>query len=177
MSTSTSLSRPAADALAAELNRLGVLFLRSHGSTGSSRSLSPASLLAGLAVSDDARLRLALIPLLLARPDYSDALPEALNGLSIEAQVLLRCYATAAVLLQRQYTRRLFALYGLQAPIRDWFSTELAIPQAGTTVERLAALAERQRQLSGRSINWLGTYQHAAQGFLQFAEQRQRWTA
>ena len=134
-------------------------------------------LLAGLAASNEARLRLALIPLLLARPDYAFALPAASNGLPDAAQVVLRCYATAAVLLQAQHMAQLYALFGLQSCLPDWFSADLGVPETGPIVDRLAALAECQRRLSGRTVNWGGTYAHGAESLLRFTEQQQRWAA
>ena len=168
---------PTADHLAAELDRLGILFLRSDPADEQFKPLAPEMLLAGLAASSEARLRLALIPLLLARPDYATALPAALNGLPAAAQVVLRCYATAAVLLQAQYTARLNALFGPQPCLPDWFSADLGVPKTGPVAERLAALAECQRRLSGQTINWSGTYAHGAESLLRFTEQQQRWAA
>jgi hypothetical protein len=61
-----SLAQPTVANLAAELIRLEVLFLRSRTPGAQAMQLPPAMLLAGLAASDEARLRLALIPFLLA---------------------------------------------------------------------------------------------------------------
>lgn len=36
-------------------------------------------------------------------------------------------------------------------------------------------LAERQRILSGRAINWLGTYEHGTLRLLTHEERRQAW--
>ena len=101
----------------------------------------------------------------------------ALNGLPAAAHVVLRCYATAAVLLQAQYAAQLNAFFGPQPCLPDWFSADLGVQKTGPVVERLAALAECQRRLSGRTINWGGTYTHGAESFLRFTEQQQRWAA
>jgi hypothetical protein len=171
----TSIKTPADDHLVADLARLGVLFLRTRATQRATPPLAPATLLAGLAASTDARVRLALIPLLLARPDYADFLPDALPGLSAAAQVVLRCYATAAVVLQAQHAVRLHALFGAQPCLHDWFSAELGMSLSGSPDEQLAWLAARHRQRSGRSRNWVGTYRHGAESFLRFMEQEQRW--
>ena len=167
---------PTDDHLVADLARLGVLFLRTRATREATPPLAPATLLAGLAASADARVRLALIPLLLARPDYADFLPDALSRLSAAAQVVLRCYATAAVVLQAHHAMRLHALFGAQPRLHDWFSAELDAPLIGSPDEQLARLAARQRQLSGRSLNWVGTYRHGAESFLRFMEQEQGWS-
>jgi hypothetical protein len=173
----TCIKTPSDDHLVADLGRLGVLFLRTRTTSEATPPLAPATLLAGLAASADARVRLALIPLLLARPDYADFLPDALLGLPPAAQVVLRCYATAAVVLQAHYATRLHALFGAQPRLRDWFSVELESPLNGSTDEQLARLAARHRQLSGRSLNWTGTYRHGAESFLRFMEQQKQWAA
>jgi hypothetical protein len=173
----TSIKTPTDDHLVTELARLGVLFLRTRATQEDTPPLAPATLLAGLATSADARVRLALIPLLLARPDFAESLPDALPGLSAAAQVVLRCYATAAVVLQAQHVPRLHALVGAQPRLRDWFSVELDAPLIGSPDEQLARLATRQRQLSGRSLNWVGTYRHGVESFLRFMEQEQQWVA
>lgn len=98
----TVVATPTDNNLVADLARLGVLFLRTRATPEATPPLAPATLLAGLAASTVARVRLAPIPLLLARPDYADFLPDALPGLSAAAQVVLRCYATAAVVRQTQ---------------------------------------------------------------------------
>ncbi len=171
------IKTPTDDHLVAELARLGVLFLRTRATQEATPPLAPATLQAGLAASADARVRLSLIPLLLAWPDYADFLPDALPDLSAAAQVVLRCYATAAVVLQAHYAAQLHALFGAQPHLHDWFSAELDAPLIGSPDEQLARLATRQRQLSGRSLNWVGTYRHGAESFLRFMEQEQQWAA
>lgn len=141
----TSIETPTDDHLGADLARLGVLFLRTRAAQEATPPLTPAALLAGLASSADARVRLALIPLLLVRPDYAAFLPDALPGLSAAAQVVLRCYATAAMILQARYATRLYALFGAQPRLRDWFSAELDPSLSGSPDEQLARLVARQR--------------------------------
>jgi hypothetical protein len=45
----------------------------------------------------------------------------------------------------------------------DYFSRELSLQPVADAELNLRNLAERHRALSGRQVNWLGTYQHAAQ--------------
>ena len=58
------------DELVAELNALGVRLLTGGSTPRRTRTLPPADLLAALASNSEARLRLALIPLLLVRAEY-----------------------------------------------------------------------------------------------------------
>ena len=64
-----------------------------------------------------------------------------------------------------------------QPRLHDWFSAELDAPLIGSSDEQLARLAARQLQLSGHSLNWVGTYRHGAESFLRFLEQEQQWAA
>lgn len=128
-----------------------------------------------LAGSAEARLRLALIPLFLRHPAFAQHAQTAAAQLSGDPLLLLRCYSTAAYFLQQKYETRLLALFDKQTPLPDLFSTALALPPAQTLASGLQTLAARHRALSGRAVNWLGTYEHGAQRFLQYCEKRQRW--
>ena len=91
------------EALVGELNVLGVHFL--NGGDGRLQPmLIPAALLAGLAASADARVQLALIPLLLVRPDYSQEALVVAHQLQGRSNIIFCYYYTAAVYLQRQHT-------------------------------------------------------------------------
>ena len=160
------------DLLASELNRLGVPSVR--GASGSAPA-EPAYLLADLAASREARLRVAIIPLLLWRPRLASAAPAAVERLSARAQTVLKCYYTAALLLHRKHARRLSALGAGRQPLPDYFSRQLGLARTGGFDERLAALARRHAVLSGEAINWLGTYEHAADSFLARQERAQQW--
>ena len=159
--------------IVAELNRLGVRYVRGHSG---SVPAEPADLLAGLASSSEARLRSAIIPLLLLRPSFATAALAAVERLEPTAQTVLRCFYTAAVLLQSQHARRLSGLQIENLPLPDYFSNTLGIELTGQRSEDLAALASRQATLSGDAINWLGTYQHAASSSLSRQERASRWT-
>jgi len=73
---------------------------------------------------------------------------------------------TAAHLLQQKYWQRLHALFGDSPTLPDLFAAELGLPAFIDPDHGLQRLAERHRQLSGRTINWLGTYEHGAQRLL-----------
>lgn len=163
------------DHLAHELHRLGVPFVRTEADNTPPAPIPPEDLLLGLATSDEARLRLALIPLLLVHPDYAVHAPHVATQLAPPARLLFICYYTAALLLQQLHTGRLQTFFGPAAPLPDLFSTELGLPTVGTPAQRLAILAARQAALSGEPINWLGTYHHGAERLFTHLEKAALW--
>ena len=152
------------------LDAFGVRFLR--GGSGVGGLIEPDKLLAALAGSPEARLRLALIPLLLARPKFSLAVLTALPHTPPDAAITLRCYYTAAYWLQQKYQARLTAALGITPPLPDLFLAELGLSTYTDPDTALHALAARQQILSGRVLNWFGTYEHAVQSWLRQVEQR-----
>lgn len=161
--------------LAAALAALDVPFIAGGSRQPMAAPTQPAVLLASLATSDEARLRLALIPLLLRHPEYGRHATAALRLMAPEGQACFKCYYTAALLLQKKHRRRLEALLGRLDLLPDLFSTELGVPQLTDPDDALYILAVRQRALTNRSINWLGTYEHGADRFLEFLERREQW--
>ncbi len=146
------------------LDTLGVHFLR--GGSGMPCRMEPDCLLVALAQSSEARLRLAIIPLMLTRPEFSEHLVAALQQLSPESAVILQCYYTAAYWLQRKYWTRLTTLLNQMSPLPDHFGVMLGVAPDGDPDVALRALAFRQQTLSGRALNWVGTYEHAVQSWL-----------
>jgi len=137
------------------LERLNIRFILGAQSDEKTRSVDPVSLIAALAQSDDARLRLALIPLFLEHPEFSKYAPEVADQLDASARLTLQCYYTAAFCLLEENNPN-----GKHLP--DYFSKELNLSFSGTCQENLHLLAKRHRELSGMAVNWLGTYLHAA---------------
>lgn len=160
--------------LVAELDALGVHFLQGAAPAEAGR-MTPGALLAALAASDEARLRLALIPLLLRRPEFTAYVRQAAPP-DAAAQLVLTCYYTAALYLQQKYRPRLEKIVGHVPMLPDLFSAELGLPAAPNPDAGLQSLAQRHAALSGKAINWLGTYEHAAQRWLTHIERRQTWT-
>lgn len=158
-----------------ELNHLGIPFLQGGTARLITSPLKPAILVMRLATSDEARLRLALIPLLLRHPAFAATVRQAVGQLPPPAQVVLKCYYTAAQLLQQKYHTRLQALFGDLPPLPDLFSADLELPAFSVPDHGLQMLAECHRRLSGRTLNWLGTYEHGAQRLLIHCERRQLW--
>lgn len=172
--TSTEFDKPIEAAeLVDALDTLGVAFLR--GGSGTRRDFPPAVLLTALASNPEARLRMALIPLLLAHPELAADVRQAERALPAKDAVVLRCYYTAAHWLQVKYRQRLEAACGLQPTLPDLFGEQLGIAEQAEPDKALGILALRQRQLTGITLNWLGTYEHAAQSWLRFHEQKIRW--
>lgn len=162
-------------ALAAELDRLGLRFVTSSAEDAPPFALSTEDLIAALASSKEARLRMALIPLFIAHPEYSRFVSQVSQELVGQAQITLVCYYTAAVLLQRKYAQRLLRL-GLEvSDLPDIFGHSLALPLNSSADALLLRLAEQQTQMSGRPINWYGTYEHAMERFIRRLELEAVW--
>jgi len=164
-----------ADELVGALNFLGVHFLAGGESVEPVSTLSPARLLAALAEQADARLRLAIVPLLLCRPELARAVPEAMAYLAEPALTTLKLFYTAAVLLQQEYTSKLQPLLGQREPLPDLFSEELRVSPVDGTEVRLKWLGERHRALSGLAANWTGTYRYAAERLIKRLQWEAQW--
>lgn len=160
---------PSGDRIVLELHRLGIKHLSCSRDVRPVH-LAPVSLVTALAGSPEARLRSALVPLILLRPDYAAAVPIAVERLSGQARLSLMCSYSAAVALQSEYRPRLAPLTDGNQVLPELFAAELNVPPSGDTDERLATVAERQAQLSGEAINWCGTYRHAVDACLRFAD-------
>jgi len=160
--------------LVAELDALGVYFLCGARAIVPTGRLTPDQLLAQLASSDEARVRLALIPLLLHRPDFAAYVRKAVQ-IAPDSQIFLKCYYTATFYLQRKYRLRLEKLMEKYRSLPDLFSEDLELHTVSDPDVGLRMLARRHALLSGKPINWLGTYEHAAQRWLRHKEKRQLW--
>ena len=158
------------DQLVAELWARDVRFLMG-GSPHSSPLLTGKNLLISLAQNRNARVRLALIPLLLRRPELYKDVELADASLSSQAgQIVLRFYYTAAVFLQIKYQERLLDVLGNQARLPVLFSDKLGISVSRDPNLSLAELAKRHQVLSRQFINWHGTYEHAAERLVKHME-------
>ena len=126
--------------------------------------LSPVELIKGLASSIETRLQLSLIPLFLRHPEFSVHIETAAKNLSLDRQLILKCFYCAAVWLERKYLS--------QNNLPDLFSKEVGLSPTPDPGNNLILLANRQRELSGSRINWIATYQHAADIWLKDLELR-----
>jgi hypothetical protein len=150
------------DQLANALHVLNVRFIFGGSSNDASLHKQPTRLIAALAESDEARLRLALIALFLQHPELAPHAREAADQLQPPARLTLQCYYTAAVFLAQ--------IHHLSSTLPDYFSQDLELKITQDPQLNLRALANQQRKLSGESVNWLGTYQHAAQIWMRALE-------
>lgn len=157
------------------LRSLGVRFLDSQAIDLLAPTLSPASLLTVLSGHPEARFRLAIIPLLLYRPDLATVVEQTALELKGPARTRLELFYTSAMLLQQEHSKRLEALLGTRLPLPDLFSSDLGLAMNGDPRTCLNRVAELHRALTGLSINWLGTYEHAAERFIKRLEHEAEW--
>lgn len=158
------------DQLISELWARDVRFLMGR-QFSSTPVLAPANLIASLAQSTNARVRFSLIPFFLRHPEFSAEMENADKVLSSQTnQYVLRFYYTAAVFLQRKYQERLIHILGKQPQLPDLFSSKLGVVPKTNPDQALAQLAKRHQILSGQFVNWLGTYEHAAEVWLKQME-------
>ncbi len=158
------------DQLVSELWARDVRFLMGH-QFSSTPLFAPAKLISLLAQSANARVRLSLIPLFLRHPEFSAEAEKADRSLSPQlGQNVLRFYYTAAVFLQMKYQERLHKIFGRQNQLPDIFSNRLGVSPEKDPNQNLLQLAKRHQILSGHTINWLGTYEHAAERLIKHME-------
>jgi hypothetical protein len=159
----------------AELWRLGVRHL-----TGSrcarAVGLTPEALVTGLATSTEARLRAALVPLFLRRPDYAPAARRAAEHLTGTPRITLQCCYSAAVALQARHAVHLPGAADAADRLPDLFDEVLELSPATDPDARLAAIGARHAVLTAEPINWRGTYEHAAAAFVRTVEGTAAWT-
>ncbi len=156
------------EALVAELHRLGVRHLARLTPIEYPDPLTPGTLIAGLAASEDARLQAALILLFLQYPTYSRYLSTTLSQLSDPSANALKLYYQAAVYLQTELAPVLRMGVEDWQTLPDYFSVELDLLPVGALSlnDALKALGERHHQLSGWACNWSGSYQQNIPRFL-----------
>lgn len=138
------------------LRALDVNFIMGGQRKDESLRKQPARLIAALAESEESRLRLSLIPLFLEHPEFAACVRIVAKKLNPPARLTLQCYYSAAVWLEKKYHPR-------GASLPDHFSKELGLHPTDDLEENLRNLAKCHGELSGTRVNWLGTYQHAAQ--------------
>ena len=154
------------DRLVAELARLGVGYLSRQGTGGVPKTPSPDILLADLIRQPTSRVRVAVISLFLAHPEYAEYVPAALERLSGRHAQTFKIFYLAAFLLQKQYASSLRPFLGANwSWLPDLFSQELGL----TTIspkEGLKKLAQTHTKLTKTELNWAGTYNNAARHLL-----------
>jgi hypothetical protein len=158
--------------IVAELGLLGIRYLSRCASVQVERVRPPDALLADLVRQPSARVRAAVIAVLLAHPEYAPAVPAALEQLESAERLTLQLFYTAAVLLQQEHAECLQRFVdGHRLP--DQFSAELGLPESASPHERLVALGQQHRQRTQAHVNWTGTYESVAQHLLRSWELEQ----
>jgi hypothetical protein len=132
--------------LVAELELLGVLYLSRRTPDHAERVREPDVLLADLVRQPSARVRAAVIAVLLVHPDYAEAVPAALERLRPAEQRL-----------------------------PDRFAADLGLLPATSPRERLAALGQRHRQQTQTVANWAETYGSVVRCLLRSWELEAQW--
>jgi hypothetical protein len=160
--------------IVAELELLGIRYLSRRTSEQAERIRPPDVLLADLVRQPSARVRASVIAVLLAHPEYADAVPAALERLRPPEQRTLRLLYTAAVLLQQEYAERLRPFVtGQRLP--DRFGGDLGLPVTAPPCERLVVLGQRHRQQTRAAVNWVGTYESVVRRLLRSWELEVQW--
>ena len=164
--------------LVAELELLGVRYLSRQSSYRASGVRPPEALLADLVRQPSARVRAAVIAVLLAHPEYAAAVPEALEQLRPEERLTLQSFYAAAVLLQQEHADRLRAFLGARwRPLPDLreATPQINLPDHGTPSERLAWLGREHQRWSGMMVNWTGSYEQVARRLLRRWDMERQW--
>ncbi len=160
--------------LVAELELLGIRYLSRHTSDRAERVRPPDILLADLVRQPSARVRATVIAVLLAHPEYAEAMSAALKRLRPAERRTLRLFYTAAVLLQQEYAGRLRPFVAGQW-LPDRSTVDLGLPDTTSPHERLVALGRQHRQQTQAHINWIGTYESVVRCLLRSWEVEAQW--
>ncbi|HUW95212.1 MAG TPA: hypothetical protein VMW58_05455 [Anaerolineae bacterium] len=164
--------------LVAELELLGIRYLSRQSSYQANRVRSPEALLADLVRQPSARVRAAVIAVLLAHPEYADGVPAALGRLGPRERFTLQSFYAAAVLLQQKHAHRLQKLMGTRwRPLRQLpeHTPELNLADEGTPSERLSWLGREHQRWSGSMVNWAGSYEQVARQLMRRWEMERQW--
>lgn len=163
--------------LVAELECLGIRYLSRQTPYQAKEVRLPAELLADFIRQPTARVREAVIAVLLAYPEYAVAVPEALCRLAPPEQATLRYFYTASVLLQQLYAGQLQAIaLDRWQRLPDLFSADLGVETAGEPRERLVKLGQTHRRKTKSAVNWAGTYESVARKLVRAWELEQKWS-
>ena len=161
--------------LVAELALLGIRYLSRQTPYQANKVRPPETLMADLVRQSSARVRAAVIAVLLAHPEYAAAVPAALERLPPRERLTLRWFYMAAVLLQQEHAARLRPFLTQWRWLPDLFSAELGLPAEGTPHERLALLGSKQRRRTRAAVNWAGTYERVAHKLIRRWEREVQW--
>ena len=151
------------EALVAALRERGVDYLAPSDAQG--EPLADEALIASLAAHHDPRLRQALIALFMLHPDLAPLVPPLQPRLEPAAEVELKAHYMAAVYLQSMWRIRLNHYLPPTPDLRDYFSSELGLPDALDLYGKagLYALADWHSAHAPGRANHLSEYEGAAE--------------
>ncbi len=153
----------AEEKLVAELVLLGISYLTRQTDYQANQVRPPEQLFVDLLQQPSARVRAAVIAVLLAHPDYAKSIPAAFTDLLPHDQLTLDFFYNAAVLLQQEHAtqlrRYLPSPWQWLPPLQESIVAE-DIPAVGSPREKLAALGRLHQQLTHTAVNWRGTYEN-----------------
>lgn len=164
--------------LVAELGLLGIRYLSRRTAFQPEKVRPPEALLADLVRQPSARVRAAVIAVLLSHPAYAEAVPAALSRLDPGERLTFQSFYTAAVLLQQEHAGRLRPFVARRwrwLPDLGPVSPEWGLPSGGTPREKLIALGREHRRRAEEMVNWTGTYEQVARQLLRQWELERRW--
>ncbi|MBI4532106.1 MAG: hypothetical protein HY709_11375 [Candidatus Latescibacteria bacterium] len=154
----SSLSR---DTLVEQLRKHGITFLAGGEETGETTDLPVDDVITSLVVSEDPRLRLALIPFFVLHPETARNVATLVERLPATSALDLQTFYTAAVYLQRLWWTRLH-FYRKDLPaLPDLYSQALGLPPAEERHGKvgLYTLAAWHTRRSAYPFNRLASYQ------------------
>jgi hypothetical protein len=155
-------TKPDDPTLVYSLETFGLNMLRLSSSAEQRTTLEPAVLIAALAEHTEPRLREALIPLFLRKPQLHQYVPELVTSLPSDTTDVLRHFYTAAVYLQRLWFSTLQLYLGAFPLLPDYYGEsyyQLPPPDIHFGEAGLRTLAKRYTHLTG--TDWLTTYEAA----------------
>jgi hypothetical protein len=163
--------------LVAELELLGIRYLSRQTIYRAKNVRPPEDLLADLIQQPSARVRAAVIAVLLVHPEYADTVPTALLNLPAREQWTLRLFYVAAVLMQRAFAESLGKRLGGQWKwLPPLFAEEIGVSTEGNLREELILLGREHQRRTQMVVNWVGTYEDVARRLLRQWELEQQWS-
>lgn len=154
------------DRLVATLNELGVCYIAGDSEAKPYSDLTPDQIIAAMMTCGAVRVEYAVIPLVIRRPEFAAAIPEAIANLPSEFAERLRRHYTAAVYLQRMYLPALELYLGRKPFLADLFSAAMNLPSPDEYYGEIG-LREMISRLPP-PINWWHSYLDPVWMFLSF---------
>lgn len=163
--------------LVAELELLDIRYLSRQTTYRPDGVRPPEKLLADLVRQPSARVRAAVIAVLLAHPEFAAHITTALQTLSPVQRITLRFYYLAAVLLQRVFADQLQPRLGARWQwIPEQFADEFNLSSDNPPREKLSQLGREHQRLTHSVANWDGTCENVARRLLRQWALEQQWS-